>query len=154
MRKLLLFLIGFSLGSINPVTAQDGFEQPSPNENFPQLTENQDEMTPEELAQQQQEAEEAVDQVCAVCGGGMITVFVVTIIGVVLNIALLIWVARDAKNRSMDSAVLWMFLVMFTGLIGLLIYIFSRPQGPLNQCPSCNGKRLTASAKCPHCQNP
>ena len=71
----------------------------------------------------------------------------------VLNIALLVWVARDAKARSMDSAVLWMILVMFTGPIGLVIYIFSRPQGNLIQCQQCQNKRLQASARCPHCGN-
>ena len=70
-----------------------------------------------------------------------------------LNIALLVWVARDAKSRGMDSAVLWMVLVMFTSVIGLVIYIFSRPQGNLVQCGSCGNKRLQASAKCPHCGN-
>lgn len=72
----------------------------------------------------------------------------------VLNIALLVWVARDAKNRGMDSPVLWMILVFFTSVIGLIIYIFSRPQGELRECPHCKNKRLAVSAKCPHCGNP
>jgi small-conductance mechanosensitive channel len=87
---------------------------------------------------------------CSACGGVMI---VVPIAIVVLNIALLVWVARDAKARSMDSAVIWMILVMFTGPIGLVIYLFSRPQGNLIQCPHCRNKRLEASSKCPHCGN-
>ncbi len=87
---------------------------------------------------------------CGACGGVMI---VVPLAFLVLNIALLIWVARDAKARSMDSAVLWMILVMLTGPIGLVIYLFSRPQGNLIQCPHCNNRRLQASAKCPHCGN-
>jgi len=29
------------------------------------------------------------------------------------SVALLVWVARDAKARGMDSAVLWMLLVFF-----------------------------------------
>jgi predicted RNA-binding Zn-ribbon protein involved in translation (DUF1610 family) len=53
----------------------------------------------------------------------------------------------------MDSAVIWMILVMFTSVLGLIIYIFSRPQGNLIRCPSCNNQRLQASAKCPHCGN-
>ena len=69
----------------------------------------------------------------------------------VLNIALLVWVARDAKARGMDSAILWMLLVMFTGIIGLVIYLFVRPQGNMMQCPNCQNKRLQASVKCPHC---
>lgn len=88
---------------------------------------------------------------CLACGGGML----VLIIGsIVLSIALLVWVARDAKNRGMDNAVMWMILVFFTSFIGLIIYIFSRPQGNLVECPSCKNKRLQASAKCPHCGNP
>ena len=86
---------------------------------------------------------------CALCGSLIfipITIFV-------LNIALLVWVARDAKSRGMDSAVIWMILVMFTSVLGLVIYIFSRPQGNLIRCPSCGNQRLQASAKCPHCGN-
>lgn len=87
---------------------------------------------------------------CAGCGG---TILFIVVAVIVLNIALLVWVARDAKARGMDSAVLWMILVMITGLIGLIIYLLSRPQGNLVQCPHCNNKRLQASAKCPHCGN-
>jgi hypothetical protein len=111
------------------------------------------EMTPEELAAQRKREEEAAEAACAVCGGGMMVIIFTAVVILALNIFLLVWVARDAKSRGMDSSVLWMFLVMFTGLIGLIIYIFSRPQGELVQCASCNGKRLSASAKCPHCQN-
>ena len=89
---------------------------------------------------------------CAACGGcGVVIFFVIAMVA--LNVALLVWVARDAKARGMDSSVLWMILVMFTGFIGLIIYIFARPQGNLIQCPSCQGKRLQASAKCPQCGN-
>ncbi len=79
------------------------------------------------------------------------TFLAIPIIIFVLNIALLVWVARDAKARGMDSAVLWMILVMFTSVIGLLIYIFSRPQGNLIRCANCGNNRLQASVKCPHC---
>ena len=96
---------------------------------------------------QQSGAEEVA--ACAACGGFLM----IPVVIFVLNIALLIWVARDAKSRGMDSAVLWMILVMFTSLIGLIIYIFARPQGNLVQCSSCNNRRLQASAKCPHCGN-
>ena len=86
---------------------------------------------------------------CGVCGS---TLFVPVII-FALDIALLVWVARDAKSRGMDNAVMWMILVFFTSVIGLIIYIFSRPQGNLMKCASCGNNRLQASAKCPHCGN-
>jgi hypothetical protein len=78
---------------------------------------------------------------------------VLPLVILVVNISILVWVARDAKGRGMDSAVLWMVLVMFTGPLGLIIYLFSRPQGNLMPCPHCGNKRLQASAKCPHCGN-
>ena len=90
---------------------------------------------------------------CAACGGCGFMMILLPIVFIVLSIALLVWVARDAKSRGMDSAVLWMVLVFFTNVIGLIIYIFSRPQGNLVQCASCNNQRLQASAKCPHCGN-
>jgi uncharacterized membrane protein YhaH (DUF805 family) len=98
---------------------------------------------------QDQEAAKA-GAVCGLCGMGLILPFVIFF---VLNIALLVWVARDAKSRGMDSAVGWMFLVMFTSVIGLIIYLFSRPAGDLVECAHCKNKRLRASAKCPHCGN-
>lgn len=93
------------------------------------------------------------EEACAACAGiGGFFVFIVVAV-IAINIALLVWVARDAKARGMDSSVLWMVLVMFTGLIGLLIYLFSRPQGNIVQCAHCGNKRLQASAICPHCGN-
>ena len=87
---------------------------------------------------------------CAACGGCGVFIFVIVAL-VVLNVALLVWVARDAKSRGMDSAILWMLLVFFLGLIGLVIYLFARPQGNTVQCPNCGNKRLQASVRCPHC---
>ncbi len=66
------------------------------------------------------------------------------------NVAILFWVAKDAKSRGMDGA-MWLFLIFFTGVIGLAIYLFSRPQGLLTQCHNCGNNRMEASIKCPHC---
>lgn len=84
---------------------------------------------------------------CAACS----TFLLIPVVIVVLDIALLVWVARDAKARGMDSAVLWMLLVFFTSFVGLIIYLFSRPQGNVIPCGNCGNKRLQASLKCPHC---
>src|ERR1700687_2678257 len=85
---------------------------------------------------------------------GCLGFFALIMVGIIaLNIALLIWVARDAKSRGMDNAVVWMILVMLTGIIGLIIYLFTRPQGNLVPCPQCGNTRLQVSAKCPHCGN-
>ena len=88
----------------------------------------------------------------AACGClGFLGFIIIAVIA--LNIALLVWVARDAKSRGMDSAILWMILVMVTGIIGLIIYLLARPQGNLVSCAHCGNKRLQVSAKCPHCGN-
>lgn len=84
---------------------------------------------------------------CGCCG----TFIFIPIVFLALSVALLVWVARDAKARGMDSAVLWMLVVFFLNLLGLLIYILSRPQGILVPCPNCGNMRLQASVKCPHC---
>jgi hypothetical protein len=104
---------------------------------------------PEDTTTRDRDAELGACLGCGGCGALLAIPFILLI----LNIALLVWVARDAKARGMDSAVLWMVLVMFTSVIGLLIYLFSRPQGNLIRCPYCNNARMVASARCPHCGN-
>jgi hypothetical protein len=84
---------------------------------------------------------------CGCCG----TFIFIPIVFLALSIALLVWVARDAKARGMDNAVLWMLVVFFLNLLGLLIYVLSRPQGFLVPCPNCGNQRLQASVRCPHC---
>jgi len=76
---------------------------------------------------------------CLACGGFSFLLFIGLI---VLNIALLVWVARDAKSRGMDGAVLWMLLVFFTSFIGLIIYLLARPQGAVKVCRANHGTHL------------
>ena len=85
---------------------------------------------------------------CFACGG----FFLMFWLGLLaVQIALLVWVAKDAKARGMDSAILWMLLVLFFPLLGLVVYILARPKGDVAPCPNCSNKRLLASVKCPHC---
>ena len=37
------------------------------------------------------------------------------------------WVYRNAEARGMEDRTLWLLLVLFTGIIGLIIYSFVRP---------------------------
>ena len=50
------------------------------------------------------------------------------IIGIVIQIALAVWVYKDATKRGMDNAVLLTVVTALTGLIGLLIYLLMRPK--------------------------
>ena len=84
----------------------------------------------------------------ACCSGAAI---LVPIAFVALNIAMLVWVNKDAKARGMETPVIWMLVVLLTSFIGLIIYVLSRPKGELAPCPRCGGKKLPILAKCPHC---
>jgi hypothetical protein len=41
--------------------------------------------------------------------------------------------------------------VLITHVIGLLIYILTRPKGNLVQCENCRNKKLEYARTCPHC---
>ena len=87
-------------------------------------------------------------------GGACAVFLIVTLVALfVFNIVLLVWIARDAKARGMGSPVVWMLVVFFLSIFGLLLYLLSRPKGKLARCSSCNNKRLAVSATCPHCGN-
>ena len=92
----------------------------------------------------------AAASACATCSGVMLLIPIAVL---AINVYLLIWVSKDAKARGMDNSVLWMIIVLVFSLLGLLIYILSRPKGELVACSSCGNKRLQASAKCPSCGN-
>lgn len=83
------------------------------------------------------------------CGAYLFICFAI----LALNIAILIWVAKDAKSRGMGSAVGWVFLMLVTGILGLVIYLFSRPSGDLVRCEHCNNSKLVVARLCPHCGN-
>lgn len=86
----------------------------------------------------------------AAMGGCMIFVLIM----LAINIAILIWVYRDAKARGMDNAALWLVIVLLTGLVGLIIYLIIRPKGDTAPCPSCGKKRMAGLPVCPNCGNP
>jgi uncharacterized membrane protein YhaH (DUF805 family) len=98
----------------------------------------------------QRDSDAAAGAACFGCAGFLFFV----ILGIIaLNIALLVWVARDAKNRGMDNSILWMILVMITGIVGLIIYLLVRPKGDPVLCAHCKMKRMPVSTTCPHCGN-
>jgi hypothetical protein len=54
----------------------------------------------------------------------------------------------------MDAAVIWMIFVFLVPVIGLLVYVFSRPQGVVVKCAQCNNSRLQTLSVCPYCGKP
>jgi hypothetical protein len=84
---------------------------------------------------------------CGACG----MLLIIPVVVIALNIALLIWVHKDAKSRGMDNAPMWMLLVMCMSVIGLILYLHARPVGVLMGCRMCGNQRLQMSVRCPHC---
>jgi|SRR3972149_6612619 len=85
--------------------------------------------------------------------GGLLggsTLFICCALVLILNIALLAWVAKDANSRG-TSAGAWLLIVLLFGLLGLLAYLVARPQGRLIACPNCSRQRPITSLVCPHC---
>lgn len=72
------------------------------------------------------------------------------ILVIVLNIALLYWVYKDAEKRG-ASAGAWLIVVFLFGLLGLLLYLIARPKGKLVACPHCGKQKPIGDAICPHC---
>lgn len=89
---------------------------------------------------------------CAACGAFGVIMLVVVGGSMVVWILVAIWAAKDAKARGLDNSALWVVLILFTGLIGLIIYLVTRPSGELVLCEECGSKRLSESRRCPHCR--
>jgi hypothetical protein len=92
---------------------------------------------------------------CAGCACTSMAVIIplgiLTVGSVVLWVFICLWVAKDAKARGVDNPALWIVLILFTGVIGLIVYMVSRPQGDLVVCRECGEKRLRGKRPCPHC---
>jgi putative component of membrane protein insertase Oxa1/YidC/SpoIIIJ protein YidD len=94
------------------------------------------------------------DAACSACCASMGFVTFLIIGAFVLSIVLLVWVAKDAKSRGVDSPILWMVLVFCTNVIGLVIYLSTRPPGDLVKCEKCPNNKLQYAKACPHCGHP
>jgi putative component of membrane protein insertase Oxa1/YidC/SpoIIIJ protein YidD len=93
------------------------------------------------------------DAGCAACLAGTTGLVLLVLAWFGGGIALLVWVVRDAKNRGVESPILWMLLVFVLSLLGLIIYLLSRPGGNLVACEHCGNKKLQYARLCPHCGN-
>ncbi len=61
------------------------------------------------------------------------------------------WVYVDARARGMRRAPLFAFLTVISSLVGLVVYLISRPEDPRTlACPGC-AREVNGGAFCPHC---
>jgi Double zinc ribbon len=61
------------------------------------------------------------------------------------------WVYVDGTERGVRRVLLFAFLTVLSSLIGLVVYLISRPErGKALVCPGC-GREVNGGAFCPHC---
>ncbi len=61
------------------------------------------------------------------------------------------WVYVDARERGVRRAPLFAFLVVLSSLVGLVVYLISRPEDARTlTCPGC-AREVNGGAFCPHC---
>ena len=83
--------------------------------------------------------------VAAVAGGIAVASFTF------LWILLPTWVYVDGTERGVPRARLFAFLTVISSLIGLVVYLISRPEGgKALVCPGC-GREVNGGSFCPHC---
>lgn len=87
----------------------------------------------------------------AACALGLLFMILTVVAVIGTWIGLLVFVVRDAKNRGTENPVLWLILILFTHLIGFIIYFLARPAGSLVACEHCKNKKLQYARLCPHC---
>ena len=93
---------------------------------------------------------------CASLGCGAFAIIYLLIIAAIFAIAIVIivviykYIKRDAIARGDNPSKAWFALL---GLLGLLIYVLTRPQGNVAPCPRCGQSRMQGLPRCPHCGN-
>jgi ribosomal protein L40E len=55
--------------------------------------------------------------------------FIFSIIGSLISLALAIWIYRDAEDRGLNG-VIWLLIVLVAGCVGVIIYLLVRNDGP------------------------
>ena len=62
------------------------------------------------------------------------------------------WVYIDAQERRLPRPLLWALLVVVGNLVGLLVYLISRPDETADpRCPQCTQKVTGSKSGCPYC---
>jgi hypothetical protein len=71
-------------------------------------------------------------------------------IGVLIALAVAIWVNNDARSRGING-IPWAIVTFLIMIVGLPLYLLVRPNGRLIPCPRCGRKMLIYLSECPHC---
>lgn len=94
---------------------------------------------------------------CGAMGCGIVVWLVMMAVSLAIGITVIVliykYIKKDATARGMPNAnnICWLALL---GLIGLVIYLLTRPQGNVLPCPRCDQPRMQGLPVCPHCHQP
>lgn len=69
----------------------------------------------------------------------------------IVGLYILVWVIKDANKRGTSGA-LWGIILIFSGIIGLILYFIARPKGNIVSCGNCGKQKLETLTQCPHCK--
>ncbi len=98
-----------------------------------------------------QAMKEAKKKACGLAGAACAVAIVFSILALAVEVLILVWIYKDAKARGDQNAAIWLVLVFFTHLVGLIVYLLARPKGDLAPCGACHNRKMTTLVKCPHC---
>jgi putative membrane protein insertion efficiency factor len=115
------------------------------------LDPQQDNDTEVRRRRQEEEAKKAVAAACLSGGVGCAIMIGIGAVLLAIKIFMIIWTFKDSKARGDQNAVLWIVLLLFTNIVGFVIYLCVRPKGDLIPCPNCHQNMLETLTKCPHC---
>lgn len=91
---------------------------------------------------------------CGLIAGVLVFYLVILLVVLAVSITIIViifkYIKKDALARGDNPSKAWFALL---GLLGLLIYILTRPQGNVMPCPSCGQSRMQGLPRCPHCGN-
>ncbi len=73
------------------------------------------------------------------------------LLSLLIHIVIVVWIVKDARDRGVQDVVVWALIGFFAGIVGLIVYILTRPQGNLVACEHCGRRRLASLKRCPHC---
>ena len=91
---------------------------------------------------------------CGVVGVVLVVYLLILLFILAISITVIViiykFIKKDAIARGDNPGKAWFALL---GLLGLLIYVLTRPQGNVMPCPSCGKSRMQGLPRCPNCGN-
>jgi disulfide bond formation protein DsbB len=137
--------------SHEPATQAARAKRPAPRPTYsPPRHQSEAENRPSAAAQEVDASAAASAMFLGLSMAFLIGLALLSVLIVVAQILILVWVVKDARARGADGGV-WLIVILLAPIIGLLVYLASRPPGLLVPCSHCGNRRLDYLRSCPIC---